>query len=74
MRPHTDNILHGSGTVAEKISILLQIKKAAESSDGDLIRHLCSVEDAAAHLATSDPNVLMGFKPLKSRLEDRLVT
>ena len=33
--PRIDNTLHDSGWIAEKSGILLQIVKAAESSDGD---------------------------------------
>ena len=47
--------------------------KPVESSDGYLTCHVFSLEDAAAHLTASDLNVLMGFKSLKSNLEDRLV-
>ena len=49
------NILLGSGRAVEKSRSLLQIEKAAESSDGDLLCHLLRLEDAIAHLITSDP-------------------
>ena len=36
----TDNSLHGRGRAMEKSSILLQIEKAVEISDGDLTLHM----------------------------------
>ena len=47
-RSSTDNTLHGSGRAVAKSSILLQIKKAAESSDGDLTCHVFSLETTLA--------------------------
>ena len=35
-----DNRLHGSGRTVERSGILLQIERAAEASDGDLVAHL----------------------------------
>ena len=40
----------------EKSDILLQIKNAAESSDGDLECHVFSLEESVAHLATNNPS------------------
>ena len=57
-RSSTDNTLHGSGR-GKKSGILLQIEKVAESSDGNLICHVFSLEDAVAHLAVSDPNGIL---------------
>ena len=53
-RASTENTLYRNGRTAEN-SILLQIDKAAESSDGDLTYYAFSLEDALAHLATSHP-------------------
>ena len=58
-RSSTDNTLHGSGRAVEKSDILLQIEKAAESSDGDLSCHVFSLEDAVAHLAVSNPSGIL---------------
>ena len=68
-RSSTDNTFRGSSGPVEKRRILLQIKEAAQSSDGDLTRNLFSVQcDAVAHLATSDLSEIL---PLKSRLDDK---
>ena len=53
-RSSTDNTLHGRGRAMEKSGILLQIEKAAQSSDGDLKCHVFSLEDAVAQLAVSN--------------------
>ena len=46
MRLSTDNTLHGTGRAVDKSGILLQIQKATESSDGDLICDVFSLEEA----------------------------
>ena len=53
-RSSIDNTLHGIGMEVDK-SMLLQIKKAPEASDGDLTCHVFSFEDAEAHLNVTDP-------------------
>ena len=58
-RLSTDNTLHGSGRALEKSGILLQIEKVAESNDGDLSCHVFSLEDAATHLAVSNPSGIL---------------
>ena len=55
-RSSTDNTLHGSGRIVEKIGILLQIEKAAETSDDDLTCYVFSLEDAVAHLPVTNPS------------------
>ena len=55
-RSGNDNNLRGSGGAVEKIGILLQIKKAVESSGCNLACHVLSIEDAVAHLGTSNPS------------------
>ena len=57
-----DNTLHVSGREDEKRCILLEIKKAPESSDGDLACHAFSLEDAVAYLTTGDPSVIITIK------------
>ena len=51
-RSSTDNTLHGSGRAVGKSSILLQIEKAAESSDGDLTCHVLSLENDPSGILT----------------------
>ena len=53
-----DNTLHGSGRAAEKISILLQIEKAPETS-GDLTCYVFSLEDALGYLSVTDPSGIL---------------
>ena len=55
----TNNTLHGSGRAVEKSSILLQIKKAPEVSNGDLICYVFSLEDAVAHLSVTNPDGIL---------------
>ena len=52
-RISVDNALHGSGRTVDRSGILLQIERAAETSDGDLLCYVFSLEDAVAHLNTS---------------------
>ena len=40
---HIDIDIHGSGRAVEKSAMLLQIEKAAESSDDDLTSHAFSL-------------------------------
>ena len=54
-----DNTLHGSGRVVEKSGILLQIQKAPETSDGDLMCYVFSLEDAVVHLSVTDPSAIL---------------
>ena len=51
----TDNTLHGSGMIVNK-GIKLQIEKASEASDGDLVCYVFSFEDALAHIIVTDPS------------------
>ena len=55
-RSSTNNTLHGSGRAVGKSGILLQIEKAPEASNGDLICYVFSLEDAVAHLSVTDPS------------------
>ena len=50
-----DNTLHGSGMIVNK-GIKLQIEKASEASDGDLVCYVFSFEDALAHIIVTDPS------------------
>lgn len=52
-RVSVDNSLHGSGRIVDRSGILLQIERAAEQSDDDLLCYVFSLEDAVAHLDTS---------------------
>ena len=55
-RSNTNNTLHSSGRAVKTSSILLQIEKAPETSDGGLTCYVFSLEDAVAHLSVTDPN------------------
>ena len=58
-RLRTDNTLHDSGRAVEKSWILLQIKKVAESNDGNLICYVFSLDNEVAHLEVSDPSGIL---------------
>ena len=58
VRSSNDNRLHGSGRTVERSGILLQIERAADASDGDLVCYVFSLEDAVAHLNTSSGDFL----------------
>ena len=58
VRSSNDNQLHGSGRTVERSGILLQIERAADTSDGDLVCYVFSLEDAVAHLNTSGGEIL----------------
>ena len=49
-------------STSKKRSILLRIKKAAESSDGDLKCYLFSFEDVVTHLAVSNLSRILAFE------------
>ena len=55
----TGSTLRGSGRMAEKSGILLQIEKAPEASNGDLTCYVFSLEDAVAHLSVTDPSSIL---------------
>ena len=55
-RSSADNTLQGSGRTVEKCGILLQTEKVPETTNGDLICHVFSLEDAMAHLSVTDPS------------------
>ena len=58
VRSSNDNRLHGSGRTVEISGILLQIERAADASDRDLVCYVFSLEDAVAHLNTSSGVIL----------------
>ena len=58
-RSSTNNTIHGSARALEKSGILLQIKKAAEASVGDLTCYVFSLEDAVAHLSVTYPSGIL---------------
>ena len=58
VRSSNDNRLHGSGRTVERNGILLQIERAADASDGDLVCYVFLLEDAVAHLNTSSGEIL----------------
>ena len=58
IRSSNDNRIHGSGRTVERSGILLQIERAADSSDGDLVCYVFSLEDAVAHLNTGSGEIL----------------
>ena len=53
-RSSTKNTVHGSSRAVEKSGILRQIKKAPETSGGDVTCYVFSLEDAVAHLSVTD--------------------
>ena len=53
-----DNTLHGSGRAVEKSSILLQIKKAPETS-GDLTCYVFSLGNAVTHISATNPSGIL---------------
>ena len=57
-RPSIDNTLYGSSRAVEKSGILLQIKKAPETS-GDLTCYVFILADAVAHLSVTDPSRIL---------------
>ena len=52
----------------ERSGILLQIERAADASDGDLVCNVFSLEDAVAHLNTSSGEILTIEKYSESML------
>ena len=58
VRSSNDNRLHGSGRPVERSGILLQIERATDASDGDLVCFVFLLEDAVAHLNTSSGEIL----------------
>ena len=54
-----NNALQGNGITVEKGGILLQIKKAPETSGGDLMCYVFSLEDAVAYLSFTDPSGIL---------------
>ena len=58
-RSSTDNTFHGSGRTVEKSGILLQIEKVPETSNGDLICYVFSLEDAMPHLSVTNPSDIL---------------
>ena len=53
-RSSTNNTLHGSSSTVENSGMMLQIKKSPETSGGDLMCYVFSLEDAVAHLSVID--------------------
>ena len=49
-RSSTDMVLHGSGRTVDRSGILLQIERAAEQNDDDLLCYVFSLEDSVCHL------------------------
>ena len=58
VRSSNDNQLHVSWITVERSGILLQIGRAADASDGDLVCYVFSLEDGVAHLNTSSGEIL----------------
>ena len=59
IRSSTDSTLHGSGRIVEKRGIVLQIEKAPEACDGDLMCYVFSLEDVVADLIVTDPSGIL---------------
>ena len=58
IRSSTDNTLHGSGIIVNK-GIKLQIEKASEVSDSDLMCYVFSFEDPLAHISAADSSSIL---------------
>ena len=58
-RSSTNNTLHGSNRTVEDSGMMLQIKKAPETSGGGLTCYVFSLEDAVAHLSVIDPSGIL---------------
>ena len=58
-RSNTGNTLRGSGRIVEKRALVLQIEKTPETSDGDLMCYVFSLEDVVAHLTVTDPSGIL---------------
>ena len=56
-RSSIDNTLHGNGRAVDK-GIILQVEKVAETSGGDLMCYVFSLEDAVGHLNVNDSDIL----------------
>ena len=54
-----DSKPHGSGRAVEKSGILLLIKKAPETSGGDIAWYAFSLEHVVAHLSVKDPSSIL---------------
>ena len=55
------NPFQGSGRTDERSGILLQIERAADASDGDVVCYVFSLEDAVAHPNTSSGEIEYAF-------------
>ena len=60
-RSSIDKTLHGSGRAMEKSGILVQIKKAPETS-GDFMCYVFSLEDGLAHLIVTNTSGILTIK------------
>ena len=58
-RSSIDNTLQRRGRAVEKSGIMLQIEKAPETSDDDLMCYVFSLENAVAHLSVADPREIL---------------
>ena len=65
-RSSIDNTLHGNGRVVDK-GMVLQIKKAAQVSGGDLMCYIFSLEDAVVHLNVTDPGGILAIENYVNR-------
>ena len=57
MHSSIDNTLHSNCRAVDK-GMILQIEKASETSGGDLMCYVFSLEDAVAHLNFNNPDIL----------------
>ena len=57
MHSSIDNTLHSNRRAVDK-GMILQIEKASETSGGDLMCYVFSLEDAVAHLNFNNPDIL----------------
>ena len=58
-RSATNSALYGNGRAVEKSGILLQVEKELETTGGDLTCYVFSLEEAVAHISTSDPSGIL---------------
>ena len=55
----TENLFMASAVQRKKSVILLQIKKAPETSNGDFTCYVFSLEDAVVHVSVTNPSGIL---------------
>ena len=58
-RSSSDMILHSSARAVEETFFYFELKKVAESKNGDLTFHVFSLEDKVVHLRSRNPSRML---------------